>query len=129
MTGIEEANVQTVVAYVEAYNRKDIDGMMACLAEDVSFEHLIDGHVAMKLSGKPAFRQQAEEAAHLFSQREQILNDRTVADDVVSVKIDYRGTLAVDMPDGPQAGETIQLQGHSVFVMRDCLIARLTDIA
>ena len=29
MTGIEEANVQTVVAYVEAYNRKDIEGMMA----------------------------------------------------------------------------------------------------
>ncbi|MBO0934451.1 nuclear transport factor 2 family protein [Fibrella aquatilis] len=129
MTGIEEANVQTVVAYVEAYNRKDIDGMMACLAEDVNFEHLVDGHVTMKLTGKPAFRQQAEAAAQLFSYREQVLNDRTVADDVVSVKIDYRATLAVDMPDGPQAGETLSLTGHSVFVMKDRLIARLTDIS
>ena len=128
MTGIEEANVQTVVAYVEAYNRKDIEGMMSCVAEDVNFEHLINGHVTVKLSGKPAFRQQAEQAAQLVSQREQILNDRTVADDVVSVKIDYKGTLAVDMPDGAQAGETIQLQGHSVFVLQDCLITKLIDI-
>lgn len=128
MTGIEEANVQTVVAYIEAYNRKDIEGMMACLADHVVFEHLTNGEPILTLNGKTAFRQQAEKVAQLFSQRRQILGDRTVADDVVSAKIDYSGTLAVDLPEGPQSGETIQRQGHSVFVLQDRLIAKLIDI-
>ncbi|MEZ0540971.1 nuclear transport factor 2 family protein [Fibrella arboris] len=127
MTGIEEANVQTVVAYVDAYNRKDIDGMMACLADDVIFEHLTNGHPVMTLTGKTAFREQAEKAAQLFSQREQTLRDRTVADDVISVKIDYTATLAVDYND-LAAGETINMESHSVFVLQDRLIRKLIDI-
>ena len=128
MTGIEEANVQTVVAYVDAYNRKDIDGMMACLADDIFFEHLNNGEIVTSLTGKPAFRQQAEHAAQLVSQRQQVLLDRTVADDVVSAKIDFTGTLAIDLPDGSKAGEVVQTAGHSVFVLQDRLIAKLTDI-
>ena len=127
MTGIEEANVQTVSSYVDAYNRKDIDGMMACLAEDVVFEHLTNGHPTLQLAGKTAFRQQAEKAAQLFSQREQTLRNRTVADDVISVQIDYSATLAVDF-NGLAAGETITLQSHSVFVLQDSLISKLIDI-
>ena len=127
MTGIEEANVQTVVAYVEAYNRKDIEGMMACLADDVVFEHLTNGHPVMTLAGKPAFREQAEKAATLFSQRQQTLRDRTVADDVISVKIDYTATLAVAL-NGKEVGEIISLQSHSVFVLQDRLISKLIDI-
>lgn len=127
MTGIEEANVQTVVAYVDAYNRKDIDGMMACLADDVIFEHLTNGHPVLTLNGKTAFREQAEKAARLFSQREQTLGDRTVADDVISVKIDYTATLATDL-NGMSAGETISMQSHSVFVLQDRLISKLIDI-
>ena len=127
MTGIEEANVQTVVAYVEAYNRKDIEGMMACLAEDIIFEHLTNGHSVMSLAGKPAFREQAEKTANLFSQRQQTLRDRTVADDVISVKIDYTATLAVEL-NRKAAGETINLQSHSVFVLQDRLISKLIDI-
>lgn len=127
MTGIEEANVQTVVAYVDAYNRKDIEGMMACLADDVIFEHLTNGHPVMTLAGKRAFREQAEKAAQLFSQREQTLRDRTVADDVISVKIDYSAILAVDL-NGMAAGETMTMQSHSVFVLQDRLISKLIDI-
>lgn len=127
MTGIEEANVQTVVAYVDAYNRKDIDGMMACLADDVVFEHLTNGHPTMTLAGKTAFREQAEKSAQLFTQREQTLRDRTVADDVISVKIDYTATLAIDF-NGMAAGETITMESHSVFVLQDRLINKLIDI-
>ncbi|MEZ0487784.1 nuclear transport factor 2 family protein [Fibrella aquatica] len=127
MTGIEEANVQTVIAYVDAYNRKDIEGMMACLADDVIFEHLTNGHPTMKLAGKTAFREQAEKAAQLFAQREQILRDRTIADDVISVKINFTATLAVDYND-LTAGETVNLQSHSVFVLKDYLIRKLIDI-
>lgn len=128
MTTIEEANVQTVLTYIDAYNRKDIDGMVACLADTVEFENLTDGHVTLKLTGKTAFQQQAEQAAQMVASRQQTLHERTVADDVVSAAISYKATLAVDLPDGKQAGETLLLKGHSVFVMKDRLIARLTDI-
>ena len=81
----------------------------------------------MSLAGKPAFREQAEKTANLFSQRQQTLRDRTVADDVISVKIDYTATLAVEL-NKKAAGETINLQSHSVFVLQDRLISKLIDI-
>ena len=129
MTTIEEANVQTVLTYIDAYNRKDIDGMVDCLADTIEFENLTDGHVTLRLTGKSEFRQQAEQAAQLVTTRRQTLYDRAVADDVVSASISYEATLAVSLPDGKQAGETLSLTGHSVFVMKDRLIIRLTDIS
>jgi hypothetical protein len=43
------------------------------------------------------------------------------------VKIEYSATLAIDYNDLP-AGETINMESHSVFVLQDRLISKLIDI-
>lgn len=35
------------------------------------------------------------------------------------VKIDYNGTLAVDVPDGPKKGDKEELMSHSVFQFKE----------
>jgi hypothetical protein len=35
------------------------------------------------------------------------------------VKIDYNGTLAVDVPDGLKKGDKVELMSHSVFQFKE----------
>jgi ketosteroid isomerase-like protein len=109
--------------YIEAYNRKDVDGMMACLTTDVVFRHIEKGEIILEISGVRALRKQAEQAAALFSEREQILTSLTNYGDFWEASVVFRGTFAV----GPQAGQTIEAQGESRFFIENDLIAQLTD--
>jgi ketosteroid isomerase-like protein len=109
--------------YIEAYNRKDIDGMMACFTPDVVFRHIENGEIVLEISGIRALRKQAEQAAALFSERTQTLTTLTGYGDFWEASVHFRGTLA----SGPHAGQTIEVQGESRFFIENDLIAQLTD--
>lgn len=109
--------------YIDAYNRKDIDAMMACFTQDVVFRNSTNGEITLELSGQPALRKQAQQAAQLFSEREQTITSMVTYGDFWEAAIVYRGTFA----SGPNAGQTIELQGESRFFMENDLIAQLTD--
>lgn len=110
--------------YIDAYNRKDIDAMMACLTPDVVFRHISNGEITLELSGSKAFRKQAEQAAQLFSERQQTLTSLTGYGDFWEATITYRGTFA----SGPNAGQAIELPGQSRFFMENDRITQLTDM-
>lgn len=116
-------------AYIAAYNRFDVEGMVALLHPEVVFENVAAGQTTLRLEGIGAFRQQAEAAARLFTAREQQVTHLAFDGDTAEAAIHYRGTLAADLPGGPRQGETIELDGRSVFQFRGDRIARLTDIS
>lgn len=109
--------------YIDAYNRKDIDAMMACLTPDVVFRNISGGETTLELDGQKAFRKQAERAAQLFSEREQTITALISFGDFWEATIAYRGTFAT----GPNAGQTVEMTGESRFFMEDDRIAQLTD--
>ncbi|WP_231576189.1 nuclear transport factor 2 family protein [Hymenobacter sp. DG25B] len=115
--------------YIEAYNRFDVDGMVRHLHEDVVFRNISGGEVNLTTTGKESFRQQAEQARQYFSQREQCITDWQVTDNRVEVLIDYTGVAAIDFPNGLKAGDTLQLQGKSVFEFADGQIFSIDDIS
>lgn len=115
--------------YIDAYNRFDVEGMLKDFDPDIVFENVSDGEVNMNLLGISAFRQQAESAVQVFSQREQRIESITFRGDTAEVAIRYRGTLAVDIPNGPKAGDSIELEGRSVFEFVGDKIAHLTDVS
>ena len=43
--------------------------------------------------------------------------------------VDFEPMLAVDLPDGPTAGETLRLRGRSAFSFLDGRIARILDLS
>lgn len=113
--------------YLAAYNTFDIDGMLAVLAPDVRFENVSGGAVNAEARGIDAFRSLAEQGRQLFAARAQRLTGLAFDGDTAYAGIAWRGTFAVDIPDGPRAGTTIELQGRSEFTFDGERIAKLVD--
>jgi ketosteroid isomerase-like protein len=120
---------QLVQDYIEAYNRFDVDGMVRHLHEDVVFRNVANGEVNLTTTGKESFRQQAEQAKQYFSQRQQRVTDWQVADNRVEVLIDYTVVAAMDFPNGLKSGDTLQLQGKSIFQFANGQIVSIEDIS
>jgi hypothetical protein len=73
--------VQSVITrYIAAYNAKDVNGMMACLAPEVHFVNRSDGVVTVETRGRDAFRALAEQGVELFSERSQDIEQFIAAD-------------------------------------------------
>jgi hypothetical protein len=113
--------------YVRAYNGFDINGMVALLHSECTFQNVSGGEVNVTTSGIPQFRELAEKSKELFSSRCQTITAYRHDGESVTVEIDYEGVLKEDVPNGPKAGETLKLKGKSVFRFRDGLIYALTD--
>lgn len=74
------------------------------------------------------FKKQAESAKQYFTQREQSIESWEFDDLQVTIKIDYKATLAVDLPNsGLKMGDTLNLQGKSEFEFEDGNIKSITD--
>jgi hypothetical protein len=118
---------QIIQAYIAAYNAFDVEGMLERLSPDVRFENWSGGQLTAEASGIEEFRQLAEQARTVFSEREQRITAYEQAADSVIVSIAYRGKLAVDIPDGPCAGTVLELNGESEFAFDGRLISRIVD--
>jgi ketosteroid isomerase-like protein len=118
-----------VEKYIEAYNRFDVPGMLACLQPDVQFEHSTNGDVTVRLASKEAFESQAIRAAAWFTERTQHITAFRWQDEQAEAAIDYFAVTATDLPNGVKAGTTLQFSGRSVFSFRDELIAFIQDFS
>jgi len=125
---MDNARRQAVIErYLAAYNAFDIEGMLAPLTPDVRFENVSGDTLNAEASGIDAFRSLAGQARATFSAREQRLTSLSFDGDTAHAGIAWRGTFAVDIPDGPRAGSTVELQGRSEFRFDGDRICRLVD--
>jgi len=124
-----QANEQgrVIQQYIAAYNAFDVEGMLNLLSPEVRFENWSGGQLTAAASGIEEFRQLAELAKTMFSEREQRITAVKQGADSVIVSIGYRGQLAVDIPDGPPAGTVLDMNGESEFAFDGRLISRIVD--
>lgn len=113
--------------YVQAYNSFDVEGMVKLLHSDIVFRNYSNGELDTETTGIEAFRELAEKSAKVFSSRRQNILACIVMDDKVEVQIDYEGTLAIDLPNGLKAGDTLQLKGRSLFMMKEGKVSLIED--
>jgi predicted RNase H-like nuclease len=113
--------------YVQAYNQFDIDGMLKNLHPELVFENVSGGQVTLSTKGLEAFKTQAESAVEYFSKREQRITEFSFHQDQVEVNIDYTAVLVKDLPIGLKKGDTLKMQGKSVFVFEGGKIFKITD--
>lgn len=123
----QAARQSLIERYIAAYNAFDIEGMLALLHDEVRFENHASGELTVATDGRDAFRALAEQSRGLFSAREQRVSAWRFGPDRTVVDIDYRGTLAQDIPDGPGAGTVLELKGRSEFGFAGDRIAFLAD--
>lgn len=118
---------QLILDYLLAYNRFDIDGMLAVLSHDVRFENHSGGQLTSVTEGVDAFGELARQSAALFREREQRLLTLEFDGDRAQATIGWRGVFAQDVPGGPRAGAALELQGSSEFLFAGDRIVRIVD--
>jgi steroid delta-isomerase-like uncharacterized protein len=118
---------ELISAYIDAYNRFDLDAMCALLSSDIRFEHHANGELGAEASGLSAFRALAETGAALFADREQRVMALKIDGRHARADIAFRGTLAADIPGGPPAGTVLALNGSSEFIVENGRISQIID--
>ena len=124
---MKEEQKQMIESYINAYNDFDLDGMLKDLHHEIVFENITQGKVDLKTEGIDAFKKQAESAKQYFKKRKQLIESWKFTDQIVTVEIDYKGVLAVDLLNGMKSGDTIQLKGKSEFVFKNNKIIGIQD--
>lgn len=113
--------------YIDAYNRMDVPGMMVLLHDVIVFENVSNTQGITATSGRTDFEAIARQSLPLFRSRRQTIRSLTLGERTAAVEIEYEAVLAIDLPTGPKAGETMQLRGVTMFAFSDGKIARISD--
>ena len=132
VAGTPKGNPQAVLdeiirRYIASYNDRNIDGMLACVTDDVVFENISNAGQSMRLDGKVMMRQVAEVSGNAFSYRRQRLTNLVTGTSTAAAEIEFEGRAAVDLPNGIRAGETVRVRGASFFEFRGPLLCRIAD--
>ncbi len=115
---------QTVQSYFDAFNAGDVDGMLACLSDNIA-HHVNEGQVRV---GKEKF---AEFCAHMNRCYRETLTDMVVfeADGGTRASAEFvvNGTYLQTDEGLPEAnGQTYRLPAGSFFDLKDGKITRVT---
>ena len=115
--------MQVIQRYFEAFNAGDVDGMLACPADDVA-HHVNEGKVRV---GKDAF---AEFCAHMNRSYKEHLTDMVIFEAKggtrAAAEFIVNGTYLATDPGLPEAhGQTYRLPAGSFFSLRDGKITRV----
>ena len=124
---MDELKKSTILAYLQAYNSFDIDGMIKLLHADIIFKNIVGGEINSQTTGREEFRQLAEQSKGFFTSRQQEPSNFIFSGDHASIDIAYQGVLAIDLPNGLKAGETLKLNGRSEFAFKDGLLIAISD--
>ncbi len=123
-----ETNQKKIIEnYIKAYNEFDIENMTKDLHKDIEFENITNGQVDLMLQGIEQFRNQAASAKEYFKERKQLVTAWNFQDDAIIIDVSYDAVLAIDLPNGLKAGESIKLNGQSVFEFEDNQIIKIQD--
>lgn len=121
---------EKIFRYLDAYNKMDVENMIADFDDEIVFLNLMNGEKTMELRGIEEFKKQAIEALSYFSEREQSIETMTHSHISTEIIINYRAIAAIDFPNGLKKGDEIKLKGKSVFEFSaDGKISKLTDIS
>ena len=123
----QEKMLAIINGYIKAYNQMDVPAMAGFLHEDIIFHTVTDGTYALPVNGRAEFERLAAQTLQLFSARKQTPAQTVFEDGTARVKIDYEGTLAMDMDGFGKMGDVITFKGRSEFTFKEGLIHRLTD--
>jgi hypothetical protein len=113
--------------YIDAYNRMDVEGMLATMHREITFENYTGGVLSVRTLGVEELRHLAESSRHLFLARRQTITGYSEAAGVAHAHIAFEGTFAIDLPNGVRAGQRIAVNGRSEFKELDGLLIYIAD--
>ncbi|WP_316802925.1 nuclear transport factor 2 family protein [Pedobacter nototheniae] len=126
---MKDIHIQIIENYISAYNSFDISAMLKDLDEEIVFENITNDTTDLTLKGLDAFKNQAEQAALFFTEREQKITAFEAFELTTKVNINYNATLAQDL-QSLKKGANIKLKGQSIFYFnKENRIIKIQDIS
>lgn len=116
-----------IARYISAYNDMDVSGMLDCLAEGVEFKNISGGQVDTHITSKKEFESLASMGISAFESRHQSVVQSISVSNLTLVKIDYKATVANDLPNGWKAGQALNFSGASAFEITGDKISKIID--
>jgi cytochrome c-type biogenesis protein CcmE len=101
--------------------------MIKFLHPEIEFKNISGGVVNTHTKGIEEFTGIANNSIKIFKERTQKIISYSESDDTVNVEINFRGILAIDLPNGLKSGEILVMNGKSKYVFKDNLIILLVD--
>ena len=129
MNKVDKQKLAVIKSYINAYNSFDVKGMIEDLSPDVIFKNITNDTIDLVTNGIHEFKTQAEKATSFFSNREQKIMNSMQENDMITIEIDYTGTLAIDLPNGLKEGDILEMQGKSIFKFEGSQIIEINDIS
>jgi hypothetical protein len=83
---------EVIGRYIASYNARDIDGMIACVTDDVVFENISNTGQSMRLDGKDSMREVAELSGNAFSYRRQRIVNLVIGAGKAAAEIEFGGS-------------------------------------
>ena len=118
---------EVVSSYVDAYNRKDVDAMLSCLAENVFFQNISGGRITAETHDKPSLAEMAKFGASAFETRHQKVTNAITVAGTTLVEVAYSAVVAIDLPNGWKAGQKLAFSGASAFRVEGEKIISIVD--
>lgn len=126
----KEKQIKRIIdSYILAYNDFDVEGMIKNAHQDIEFKNIANGEINLQLKGIDILKKQAEQSTGLFKKREMLITHQMIDGDTVENKIVFKAILAVDIPDGPKAGDVVKIKGKSIFKFKNGKIISIEDIS
>jgi hypothetical protein len=104
-----------VSIYISAYNAMNVDGMLACLDQDVRFTNLSGGAVTAETRGIAAFAELARAGSAALRHRRQTITGSISVGERTMVEVHVEATVAANLPNGWKAGQELAFDGTSYF--------------
>lgn len=116
-----------IEAYVDAYNRKDVEVMLSCLADNAFFQNIVGGEVTAEASDKRSLAQLAKLGAGAFEARHQEVTNAITVAGTTLIEVSYSAVVAIDLPNGWKAGQTLAFSSASAFRVEGGKIISIVD--
>ncbi|MFC7292040.1 nuclear transport factor 2 family protein [Hirschia litorea] len=113
--------------YVTLSNHDDIDGVLACCANNVMFETVMNPRGSMRLQGKDQVREVLAGTMAAFKDRSHRLASIIVDGNRVAAETVFTGTALAELGDGVMPGDQVAIRGATIFEVENGLIVRICD--
>jgi ketosteroid isomerase-like protein len=122
------SEIKSVVqAYVDAFNRKDVSGMLQCVHRDITFSSDISGARMCEIHGIDDFADVVQLTTEMFEDRHEQCLSFDVEGDTAHASMLLIGVLAEDLPNGLRAGQRVSCSGRTEFDFLDGTIVGIKE--
>jgi len=125
----ETQKIEIIQKNISSYNSFDIEGMLSTIHDDIKFKNISNGDITVKATNIEEFKDLALQAKAIFKDRKQKIDSIEFNKEKTIINISYQGVLAIDLPNGFKARQSLILEGKSEFCFKDNKISELTDIS